>query len=579
MPPPHVPATVATDRWALLRGAACGSVVGEVASHPPGRRPLVQASPATAGLDDCVRVFEQDFDYVFRTLQRFGATRADAEDLAQEVFLVMLRRRRDWDPGKPLRPWLVSIAFRVALAHRRRRAREVLGGLIDARDAAPLPEEKLASASARQLVLDALAALPPRQRVVFMLRELDGLPMKQIASSLELPLFTAYSRLRAARTSFAREVRRRSLGHRRTGLAAVLPLGLLNREAPVADTPPGLAQAVLGRVAALGDTLALSTAERPLVSSAGAGGGSWVAVAALATLLLAGLAMTRVYADAPADIASPSATASPFAAGSVSRLALRTTAPARTWPPARLMAATRPSEVAPDRAAALGRGLVAYWRFDEAPGATAIGDLSGHGSECLPRRRDSLDWIDGPLGRALRLRGGGWLECPATRGLQGITTELTISAWVLRGKDQPHLRTIVSRQHGTGRDDDFYLAFVDGDALLFASRIWHRVRAPIPRALQTWFHVAAVRSASGTLRLYVDGVEVGQVRTRPNRRGGTLAGTPYANPILVGAANNAADPRVVDQKLNGGVDELLIYDRALPPEEIVALAAGTQPRL
>jgi beta-galactosidase len=250
----------------------------------------------------------------------------------------------------------------------------------------------------------------------------------------------------------------------------------------------------------------------------------------------------------------------------------------RAWAPARLALGVSPATAAGgDRAAALRRGLVAYWRFDEAAGAGAVVDLSGHGSECLPRRRDSLDWIDGPLGGAVRLRGAGWLECPATRGLQRISTELTISAWVLRGKDQLNLRSIVSRQHGTGRDDDFYLAFSDGDELLFSSRIWNQIRAPIPRALQTWFHVAAVRSASGALRLYIDGVEV-RAKAAPVGRG-TLIANPYANPILVGAANNFADPALVNQKLNGGIDELIIYDRALPAEEIAALAAGTQPRL
>ena len=40
-----------------------------------------------------------------------------------------------------------------------------------------------------------------------------------------------------------------------------------------------------------------------------------------------------------------------------------------------------------------------------------------------------------------------------------------------------------------------------------------------------------------------------------------------------------ADPMVVDQKLNGAVDELLIYDRALTATEVSQLASGIQPRL
>jgi len=56
------------------------------------------ATSQGVALDDiCIRIFEADFDYVYRSLVRMGISAADAEDLAQEVFLVMWRRRADWD--------------------------------------------------------------------------------------------------------------------------------------------------------------------------------------------------------------------------------------------------------------------------------------------------------------------------------------------------------------------------------------------------------------------------------------------------------------------------------------------------
>jgi hypothetical protein len=100
--------------------------------------------------------------------------------------------------------------------------------------------------------------------------------------------------------------------------------------------------------------------------------------------------------------------------------------------------------------------VAAYLRFDEPRGAATARDLSGTGGECTLRRIDSTDWIDGTLGKALRLSGGGWLECPpagpAPDHRPGHHQRLGAAR-----RPQPHLRTIVSRQHGTGNEDELYL--------------------------------------------------------------------------------------------------------------------------
>ena len=180
---------------------------------------------------------------------------------------------------------------------------------------------------------------------------------------------------------------------------------------------------------------------------------------------------------------------------------------------------------------------MAYWRFDEPEGAPAARNLSGHGGDCQLRRSKFVRSIQGPLGGAVHLRAGSWLECPATPGSQSLTTELTLSAWVLRSRAQLNLRTIVSRQHGAGRDDDFYLGFLE-DRLLFASSAWNRLSAPTPAGVGRWVHVAAVRDQTGLLRLYADGAEVARRKQRRRFLTGTLATSPYANPILVGAADD-----------------------------------------
>ena len=148
---------------------------------------------------DCLAAFQQEFDYLCRTLRRLGAPSADVEDLVHDVFLVLHRRWADYDPSHPLRPWLFGIAFRVSSAHRRRWAREVPRALGDLEDRQPHPEQAFAAAQARAILLEALARVPFERRAVLVMRELDNVAMRDVASALSIPLFTAYSRLRKAR--------------------------------------------------------------------------------------------------------------------------------------------------------------------------------------------------------------------------------------------------------------------------------------------------------------------------------------------------------------------------------------------
>ena len=70
-------------------------------------------------------------------------------------------------------------------------------------DLAPSPEEQLAQGQAREVLDEVLAALPPELRSVFVLFELEGLEVREIAALEEIPLGTASSRLRRAREEFS----------------------------------------------------------------------------------------------------------------------------------------------------------------------------------------------------------------------------------------------------------------------------------------------------------------------------------------------------------------------------------------
>jgi RNA polymerase sigma-70 factor (ECF subfamily) len=154
---------------------------------------------------DFASVYRDHLDYVWRTLRRFGVATSDLEDLAHEVFLVVHRRLADYDRSRPMRPWLFGIAYRVASDHRRKVARRgeqteptELSATTDTS-----PETHAVQRQAIELAHRALAAIDDEARAVFLLAELDGVAVTDVAVALEIPVNTAYTRLRRARLAVA----------------------------------------------------------------------------------------------------------------------------------------------------------------------------------------------------------------------------------------------------------------------------------------------------------------------------------------------------------------------------------------
>jgi len=178
---------------------------------------LIHSSPAVPTPEGaCLAAFDGDLEYIFATLKRLGAAPYEAEDLAQEVFVVLYRNWRTLDTDRPLRPYLFGVAFRILCAHRRRRAREILRADVDADDGAPSPEGSLQSKQAAALIMAGLEHLPMSRRAVVVMHDLDEVPIAEVARSLSITRFGAYARLRKGRRDLAAAVRRLSRGEART---------------------------------------------------------------------------------------------------------------------------------------------------------------------------------------------------------------------------------------------------------------------------------------------------------------------------------------------------------------------------
>jgi RNA polymerase sigma-70 factor, ECF subfamily len=156
----------------------------------------------------CLETFERELDYLFQTLQRFGARPAEIEDLLQDVFVALHRSWPTLDTTRSLRPWLFGVAFRTLYKHRRRRARETPVGGLDLEDGARTPEGWLESKQSLALLSAALECVPAARRSVLVMHNLEGLAVADIARKLSITKFGVYARLYKGHKELASAVRR-----------------------------------------------------------------------------------------------------------------------------------------------------------------------------------------------------------------------------------------------------------------------------------------------------------------------------------------------------------------------------------
>lgn len=161
--------------------------------------PESRALPGVAGggdeLDELVeRAREGDEAAFEEILERFesralamahqmGASRADAEDIAQEAFIKLFRRMGSYRGGSRFKAWFYRIVMNTARDHLRRASRPEQG-LAEGREPLDLPGT--ADPESYHRLRQALLLLSAREREVVILRDLQGLGTWEVARALRL---------------------------------------------------------------------------------------------------------------------------------------------------------------------------------------------------------------------------------------------------------------------------------------------------------------------------------------------------------------------------------------------------------
>jgi RNA polymerase sigma-70 factor (ECF subfamily) len=195
-------------------------------TSPYSRSEKGTADARTAGALTFDAVYDEYVDFVWRSLRRLGVSERAADDLAQEVFLVVHRRLHEWEGRASLKTWLFAIVLGIVRNHRRAVRRKdaplqpldgVDGNWPPERSSEHGPHAAAQNAEARHILYALLERLDDDKRAVFVLAELEQLTVPEIAEALGVNANTIYTRLRAARMEFDQALARYRARERRAG--------------------------------------------------------------------------------------------------------------------------------------------------------------------------------------------------------------------------------------------------------------------------------------------------------------------------------------------------------------------------
>jgi RNA polymerase sigma-70 factor (ECF subfamily) len=175
-------------------------------------QPLPSVEPVEL---DVTALYAAHAGFIGRLVQRLTGSGGHVDDLLQEVFIVAYKRRRDFDGSSEVRTWLYGIAANLCRRHRRGASRfeRLKLRLVESGAIGPQTEpgahEALERSEDLEAVRQVIQQLPFKQREVFVLFELEGLEGAAIAEMVGIPLGTVWTRLKKARETFTKLMRRK----------------------------------------------------------------------------------------------------------------------------------------------------------------------------------------------------------------------------------------------------------------------------------------------------------------------------------------------------------------------------------
>ncbi len=157
-------------------------------------------------LPDFETLVRPHLDHLYRLAYRFCGHRQDAEDLVQDLLVKLYPRHAEIAKVEKLRPWLVTILYRMFIDGTRRKARSRLEPIDDetkfyesTASSDERPEQSLAREQRMGQIQAAFERLSDDHRTLLALHDIEGYRLTELEEMLAVPLGTLKSRIHRAR--------------------------------------------------------------------------------------------------------------------------------------------------------------------------------------------------------------------------------------------------------------------------------------------------------------------------------------------------------------------------------------------
>lgn len=185
-------------------------IQGAHSLHSSTQQPISESAEGTGlgsgPLDDFQTIYREHYPAIWRFLLHLGVRKSDVADVTHNVFLIAYKKLATFEHRSSVRTWLCGIAFRVGRGFMKSSAvrLEVSDADVGVAEngSADTSLEMARHSGELALAERLLDTLPPEQREVFVLHELEQMTGTEIAELMGTSLGTVRSRLRRARESF-----------------------------------------------------------------------------------------------------------------------------------------------------------------------------------------------------------------------------------------------------------------------------------------------------------------------------------------------------------------------------------------
>jgi len=161
---------------------------------------------------------------IYNICYRFAGSNNDADDLTQEVFIKMYRTLNSYDMDRgAFMTWVTTVTRNLLVDHFRKTRQERMTDSLDTTssdhedamalgeripDRGPAPDSRVQTREAKEAVHQALQKLSPELREAVILRDLQDMDYREIATALKVPEGTVKSRINRGRAELARLLQR-----------------------------------------------------------------------------------------------------------------------------------------------------------------------------------------------------------------------------------------------------------------------------------------------------------------------------------------------------------------------------------